>query len=200
MRSHLTSRSRLGVLTAIAIAALAHDAAAQQGVGEFTSQGDVGTVKRPGTATYDSTTGVYQLAGSGANIWAARDAFHYAWRKMKGDFILTARGQLIGKGVDPHRKFGWMIRSSLDSAAVHASAAVHGDGLVSLQFRKIPGGQTEQVQSPVTAWETNASSSNCLNSILGMMKKGSRSSLYRFTECDVQPTRQSPPRTPMPES
>jgi Tol biopolymer transport system component len=68
---------------------------------------------------------------------------------MKGDFILTARGQLVGKGVDPHRKFGWMIRSSLDSAAVYASAAVHGDGLVSLQFRKTPGGQTEQVQSPI---------------------------------------------------
>jgi hypothetical protein len=54
----------------------------------------------------------------------------------EGDFILTARGQLVGKGVDPHRKFGWMIRSSLDSAAVHATASVHGDGLVSLQFRK----------------------------------------------------------------
>jgi Tol biopolymer transport system component len=149
MRWHSISRSRLGMLTAIAIGALARDAAAQQSIGEFTAQGDVGRVTRPGSATYDSTTGMYQLAGSGANIWAARDAFHYAWRKMKGDFILTARGQLVGKGVDPHRKFGWMIRSSLDSAAVHASAAVHGDGLVSLQFRKTPGGQTEQVQSPV---------------------------------------------------
>src|SRR5215218_7961401 len=143
------SLPHLGVLTVIAFGALARDASAQQAVGEFTAQGDVGTVTRPGSATYDSTTGVYQLAGSGANVWAARDAFRYAWRKMKGDFILTARGQLVGQGVDPHRKFGWMIRSSLDSAAVHASAVVHGDGLVSLQFRKTPSGQTEQVQSRV---------------------------------------------------
>ena len=149
MRWLSVSLSQLGVITALAVGARTHTASAQHSVGEFTAHGDVGRVTRPGSLTYDSTTGVYQLAGSGANIWAARDAFHYAWRKMKGDFILTARGELLGKGVDPHRKFGWMIRGSLDSAAVHASAAVHGDGLVSLQFRKTPGGQTEQVESPV---------------------------------------------------
>jgi Tol biopolymer transport system component len=92
---------------------------------------------------------VYQLSGSGANVWAARDAFHYAWRKMKGDFILTARGHLEGKGVDPHRKFGWMIRTALDSGAPHASAVVHGDGLTSLQFRRTAGGQTEEVRAPI---------------------------------------------------
>lgn len=133
----------------IALGALARPVAAQQGIGEFTAHADVGPVKHPGSATYDSTTGVYQLAGSGANVWAARDAFHYAWRKMKGDFILTARGQLIGKGVDPHRKFGWMIRTSLDSASAYAGAVVHGDGLTSLQFRRTAGAQTEQVESPV---------------------------------------------------
>jgi TolB protein len=134
----------------IAFGALSHPAAAQQAVGEFTSHGDVGRVTRPGSASYDSTTGVYQLAGSGANVWATRDAFHYAWRKMKGDFILTARGQLVGKGVDPHRKFGWMIRTSLDSGSAHASAAVHGDGLTSLQFRRASNGETAEVKAPLT--------------------------------------------------
>ena len=122
MSWHPISLPYLGVVTVVAFGMLARTASAQQGVGDFTGHGDVGTVTRPGSASYDSTTGVYQLSGSGANVWAARDAFHYAWRKMKGDFILTARGQLVGKGVDPHRKFGWMIRSSLDSAAVHATA------------------------------------------------------------------------------
>ena len=93
MRWHSISRSRLAMLTAIAIGALARDAAAQQSIGEFTSQGDVGRVTRPGSATYDSTTGVYQLAGSGANIWAARDAFHYAWRKMKRPRALPRRSE-----------------------------------------------------------------------------------------------------------
>ena len=143
------SISHLGAMI-IAFGAQSPLASAQTAVGEFTGHADVGRVTRPGSATYDSTTGVYQLAGSGANVWAARDAFHYAWRKMRGNFILTARGQLVGKGVDPHRKFGWMIRTSLDSGSAHASAAVHGDGLTSLQFRRASGGQTEEVKSPLT--------------------------------------------------
>src|SRR5829696_8312931 len=143
------SAAHLGAVL-IAFGALSRPASAQQAVGEFTAHGDVGRVTRAGSATYDSTTGVYQLAGSGANVWATRDAFHYAWRKMKGDFILTARGQLVGTGVDPHRKFGWMIRTSLDSGSAHASAAVHGDGLTSLQFRRASGGQTEEVKAPLT--------------------------------------------------
>ena len=133
----------------IAFGVSPRSALAQQAVGDFTAHSDVGPVKHPGSASYDSTTGVYQLSGSGANVWAARDAFHYAYRKMKGDFILTARGELVGKGVDPHRKFGWMIRNSLDSASAYVGAVVHGDGLTSLQFRRTAGAQTEQMESPV---------------------------------------------------
>ena len=35
-------------------------------------------------------------------------------------------GRLLGKGVDPHRKFGWMVRSSLDTGSAMVCAAVHG--------------------------------------------------------------------------
>ena len=31
---------------------------------------------------------------------------------MTGDFILQARVELLGTGVDPHRKLGWMVRRS----------------------------------------------------------------------------------------
>ena len=133
----------------LALSAFASTAAAQQPLGDFTDQGDVGRVSHPGTVSYDKATGTYSITGSGANIWARRDAFHYVWRKMKGDFILTARGELEGKGVEAHRKFGWMIRSGLDSNATHVSAVVHGDGLTSLQFRRATGDTTGQVQSPI---------------------------------------------------
>jgi hypothetical protein len=67
------SLSQLGVLTVIAVGALARGASAQQGVGVFTEHGDVGKVTRPGSATYDSTTGVYQLAGlRGEHLGGAR--------------------------------------------------------------------------------------------------------------------------------
>src|SRR2546422_11776865 len=66
---------------------------------------------------------------------------------MRGDFILTTRAQFIGEGVEQHRKIGWMVRSSLGSDSTHINAAVHGDGLTSLQFRRGKGGPTEEVRS-----------------------------------------------------
>lgn len=119
--------------------------------GAFDGDADVGTVRRAGSVTYDSAGQRYVIAGSGANVWADRDAFHYAWTRLTGDFILTARAELLGKGVEPHRKLGWMVRRSLDAAAPHVSVAVHGDGLAALQFRRQPGAQTEERRSTVTA-------------------------------------------------
>src|SRR5205814_3460590 len=67
-----------------------------------------------------------------------------------GDFLLLARAQFDGPGVEPHRKFGWTVRSNLATGSPQVTAAVHGDGLVALQFRRAAGGQTEEVRSPVT--------------------------------------------------
>jgi WD40 repeat protein len=70
---------------------------------------------------------------------------------MKGDFILAAKSRFIGRGVEGHRKVGWMARSSLDPGSTHVSAVVHGDGLTSLQFRRAKGARTEEVKSSLTA-------------------------------------------------
>ncbi len=43
-----------------------------------------------------------------------------------------------------------MIRQSLDSDSVYADAALHGDGLTSLQWRDEKGGATREVQANVT--------------------------------------------------
>src|SRR5438045_6142865 len=69
---------------------------------------------------------------------------------MKGDFSLRCNASFIGKGTEAHRKFGWMIRSSLDSTAACASVAVHGDGLTSLQYRKKENDTMQEVRSAVT--------------------------------------------------
>lgn len=119
----------------------------QNALGLFTEQGNVGSVLHPGAATYDPGMQLYQLTGSGLNIWGPQDEFHWVWKKMEGDFILQTRAGFIGAGVDPHRKLGWMVRSSLDSSATMACATVHGDGLTSLQYRKAAGGEVVEVQS-----------------------------------------------------
>lgn len=38
-----------------------------------------------------------------------------AWRRLKGDFILSARVAFTGKGDEPHRKSGWIVRSSREA-------------------------------------------------------------------------------------
>lgn len=121
-----------------------------QSIGIFDGHTDVGKILHPGSAIYDSNSQEYLVSGSGSNIWALRDDFHYLWKRAKGNFILQARGSLLGKGVDAHRKFGWMIRTSLDSSAAMVAATVHGDGLTSLQYRKAPQTNVEETKSAVS--------------------------------------------------
>jgi tricorn protease-like protein len=52
--------------------------------------------------------------------------------------------------VDPHRKIGWIVRPGLDTDSPHVIAAVHGDGLTSLQFRRSKGDSTREVRSSVS--------------------------------------------------
>jgi len=112
---------------------------------------DVGDVKISGSFTYDPVRQEYTLAGSGANIWQNKDAFHFAFRKLKGDFILQTQIRFEGAGTDKHRKIGWMLREGMETDAVMAAATVHGDGLTALQYRKAKGSNVEEVHSPVSA-------------------------------------------------
>ena len=48
-------------------------------------------------------------------MWATRDEFQFAWRKMNGDFIVRTHVKFLGQGVEPHRKVGWIVRTSLDA-------------------------------------------------------------------------------------
>lgn len=122
--------------------------AQQKPLGQFDGQADVGgQLKMPGSASYDAEKQEYTIEGSGANMWLDRDEFHLVWKRMKGNFILRTKAQFVGQGVEPHRKIGWIVRTSLDANSTHINAAVHGDGLTSLQFRRKAGALTEEVKS-----------------------------------------------------
>src|SRR6201996_3713181 len=118
--------------------------------GIFDNDSDIGNIKLPGSVKYDAGAQQYTITGSGANIWFNHDAFHYVWKRMKGDFILTTNAAFLGKGVEDHRKLGWMVRTSLDSTSKHINAVVHGDGLTSLQFRRAVGNNTEELKAKIT--------------------------------------------------
>lgn len=118
-----------------------------QSIGQFAEQTDVGAVQCVGACAFDAQQQSYTIAGAGANIWGSHDAFHFVWKQMRGDFIVTARAAFLGAGVNAHRKLGWMARQSLSDGSPHVSAAVHGDGLLSLQYRRSEGGPTEEQSS-----------------------------------------------------
>ncbi|MCW3107581.1 MAG: biopolymer transporter TolR, partial [Segetibacter sp.] len=61
---------------------------AQQKLGIFDGQADIGTNVKPGSGTYIPQTGQYVISGAGYNIWFDHDEFHYVYKKIKGDFIL----------------------------------------------------------------------------------------------------------------
>ena len=128
-------------------AASAQDKAGALGV--FDAHQDVGTVLHPGTAEFDAAKKAYTITGSGENMWAAKDAFHFAWKKASGDLVLDATVSFVGKGTDPHRKACLMIRQTLDADSAYVDVALHGDGLTSLQFRDARGGLTHEVQANV---------------------------------------------------
>ncbi|MFL5560642.1 MAG: TolB family protein [Gemmatimonadaceae bacterium] len=119
----------------------------QAALGVFASHVDVGRPARHGSASYDARTQEYRVAGSGQNMWGDHDDFHFAWKRLSGNFILSARARFASAGVEPHRKLGWMIRSSLETNSAHVSAVVHGNGLASMQFRRTSGAPTEEVKS-----------------------------------------------------
>ena len=132
---------------ALSLSSVAPLLSAQTAVGAFDSQTDIGRVRHPGSATYESERQEYKIAGSGQNMWNDRDDFHFVWKRMAGNFILSTRARFVSKGIEEHRKIGWTIRPSLEANSAHVTAALHGDGLMSLQFRRTTGATTEEAKS-----------------------------------------------------
>jgi len=84
-------------------------------------------------------------------MWFDSDQFHYLYRELRGDFILRARAEFMGEGANPHRKLGWIVRSDLLPSSAHVNAAVHGDGLTSLQYRPAKDDSTQEKKSGVSS-------------------------------------------------
>jgi regulation of enolase protein 1 (concanavalin A-like superfamily) len=116
-------------------------------VGIFERDADVGDTPKTGAIEFNADTGNYRVTGGGDNIWAKVDAFHFAWRQISGDVVVTADVKFVGTGAVDHRKAVLMIRQNLDRDAAYADVALHGDGLTSLQFRPSAGAETLEQRS-----------------------------------------------------
>jgi len=120
-------------------------------LGIFSHQRDIGSVAHRGSVDFNPATGGYLIAGGGENMWFTTDAFHFVWKRMSGDFTLTADVKFVGTGGNPHRKACLLIRQSLKPGSVYADVALHGSGLTALQYRDAPGSTTHEIQSSISA-------------------------------------------------
>jgi len=116
--------------------------------GQFAGETMVGRPGPLGKVVFNQPAGSYQLTAGGENIWGDRDEFYYVWKKVSGDLKISADIKWLGKGKNAHRKAGLMIRQGLDADDPYVDAIVHGDGLISLQYRNIKGGPTREIKAP----------------------------------------------------
>jgi Tol biopolymer transport system component len=142
-------RHFLAIVVLFMSAKLSYAASTELGI--FSHQRDIGNVARHGSVDFNPATGEYLIAGGGENMWFTNDAFHFVWKKMSGDFTLTADVKFIGTGGNPHRKACLLIRQSLHPDSVYADVAFHGSGLTALQYRDTPAGTTHEIQSNISA-------------------------------------------------
>ena len=138
-------------LSCVGLCCFASQAQAQSTApGIFEGQKDIGDNRKPGFAEYHPDSRSYLVGGGGENMWFTNDAFHFVWKKMDGDFAIESKVSWVGEGVNAHRKGCLMIRQTLDSDSPYIDAALHGDGLTSLQYREVRGGMTREIQSALT--------------------------------------------------
>ena len=102
----------------------------------WTSQ-DIGPVGATGTAT--AQAGAFRIAGAGADIWNAADAFQYVWQPVTGDADIIARVSAV-EYVHAWVKAGVMIRERLDAGSAHALMLVSPGKGLAFQRRVAAGG------------------------------------------------------------
>ena len=69
---------------------------------------DVGAVGKTGSAS--ASAGTFTVAGAGADIWGASDAFRFAYIQLPGDGTIVARVATV-QNVAAWTKAGVMIRA-----------------------------------------------------------------------------------------
>ncbi len=102
---------------------------------------DIGMVYGPGYSSYNSSTGVYTLAGTGADIWGSNDGFQYLYQTLSGDGTITVRVTDMTDTAS-WAKSGVMFRDSLADNAKEAYLVATPDNGLQWSARTSTGGST----------------------------------------------------------
>lgn len=135
-----------------ALATATFDNVAFERANPLTKTEDIGNVGVPGSTTYDGV--VYELQGSGADIWGTADAFHFTYSDgfySPGSIAAIAVRVRSVQNTHPWAKAGVMYRelsgsnpSALPDAR-HVMVVVSPGRGVAMQYRGASGGPSTQV-------------------------------------------------------
>ena len=100
---------------------------------------DVGLVGLLGQSAFSN--GTFTVAGAGADIWGAADAFQFVSQPVSGDVQITARVVNL-QSTNVYAKSGVILRGSTASDAAHVILDIRPNGEVEFMTRTATGGST----------------------------------------------------------
>jgi hypothetical protein len=91
----------------------------------------------------DEPAGTYTMTGSGSDIWAESDEFHFAFKEVDGASAIIAKVESLDN-TDPFAKAGVMIRDTLDGDSPYVGVFITPENGVRFQYRNTAGAVTER--------------------------------------------------------
>jgi hypothetical protein len=109
---------------------------------------DVGSAGTAGVSSYSN--GTFYVAGAGADIWGATDAFQFVSQPLPADGSIVVQLDGISPTLSPFAKAGVMIRQSTSADSPHVLLDVKPDGGIEFMTRTTTGGSTQFIAGATT--------------------------------------------------
>jgi TolB protein len=111
-------------------------------LGQFEAHSDLGSPATVGAATYNGATQEYTLRPGGAP--------HFAWKRIKGDFVLQASVSFMDPEPGPQANAGLVVRTGTGAGSSFAGVVVRNDKMAAIQYRILEGGLNDQSEATLT--------------------------------------------------
>jgi len=105
-------------------------------LGIFSFAADIGKLSQTGSSAYNQQEQYYFISAGSSEKKNNQDDVHFLYKKIEGDFILTADFSIDPNIAAAEKEFGWMIRSSLAPDSKRFSACRNVKGIMYLKWRK----------------------------------------------------------------
>jgi TolB protein len=111
-------------------------------LGQFEAHSDLGSPAAVGVATYNGATQEYTLRPGGAP--------HFAWKRVKGDFVLQASVSFLEQEPGPQANAGLVVRTGTGAGSSFAGVVLRNDKTAAIQYRILEGGLNDQSEATLT--------------------------------------------------